>query len=51
MQEQFNVSIFTEDQIGMLNRVSIIFNRRHINIESITTPATTACMRGAVSVG
>lgn len=35
-KEQFNVSVFTEDQIGMLNRVSIIFNRRHINIESIT---------------
>ena len=40
MQEQFNVSVFTEDQIGMLNRVSIIFNRRHINIESITASAS-----------
>lgn len=40
MVEQFNVSIFTEDQIGMLNRVSIIFNRRHINIESITASAS-----------
>lgn len=36
MKEQFTISVFTEDQIGLLNRVSIIFNRRHINIESIT---------------
>jgi len=32
---QFTISVFTEDQIGLLNRVSIIFTRRHINIESI----------------
>ena len=36
MKEQFTISIFTENQIGLLNRVSIIFTRRHINIESIT---------------
>ena len=35
MKNQFTVSVFTEDQIGLLNRVSIIFTRRHINIESI----------------
>ena len=34
-KEQFTISVFTEDQIGLLNRVSIIFTRRHINIESI----------------
>lgn len=32
---QYTISVFTEDQIGLLNRVSIIFTRRHINIESI----------------
>lgn len=35
MKKQFTISVFTEDQIGLLNRVSIIFTRRHINIESI----------------
>jgi acetolactate synthase-1/3 small subunit len=34
-RDQFTISVFTEDQIGLLNRVSIIFTRRHINIESI----------------
>lgn len=36
MKEEFTLSVFTEDRIGLLNRVSIIFTRRHINIESIT---------------
>lgn len=36
MNTRFTISVFTEDQIGLLNRVSIIFTRRHINIESIT---------------
>ena len=36
MKKQFTISVFTEDRIGLLNRVSIIFTRRHINIESIT---------------
>lgn len=36
MKEQFTISIFTENKVGLLNRVTIIFTRRHINIESIT---------------
>ncbi len=36
MKREFTISVFTEDRIGLLNRVSIIFTRRHINIESIT---------------
>jgi acetolactate synthase-1/3 small subunit len=36
MMERFTISIFTEDFIGLLNRVSIVFTRRHLNIESIT---------------
>jgi acetolactate synthase-1/3 small subunit len=35
-KKQYTLSVFTENQIGLLNRVSIIFTRRHINIESIT---------------
>jgi acetolactate synthase I/III small subunit len=36
MKEQFTISIFTENRVGLLHRVTIIFTRRHINIESIT---------------
>ncbi|MDG2369437.1 MAG: acetolactate synthase small subunit [Flavobacteriales bacterium] len=36
MKQQYTISVFTENQIGLLNRVSIIFTRRYINIESIT---------------
>jgi acetolactate synthase-1/3 small subunit len=35
-KKEFTISVFTEDRIGLLNRVSIIFTRRHINIDSIT---------------
>lgn len=34
--QRFTISIFTEDFIGLLNRVCIVFTRRHLNIESIT---------------
>ena len=34
--KRYTISIFTENFIGLLNRVSIIFTRRHLNIESIT---------------
>ncbi len=36
MKEQYTISIFTENRVGLLHRVTIIFTRRHINIESIT---------------
>lgn len=36
MENKYTISIFTENNIGLLNRVSIIFTRRHLNIESIT---------------
>jgi len=36
MKEQYTISIFTENKVGLLHRVTIIFTRRHINIESIT---------------
>jgi len=40
MKEQFTISVFTEDHVGLLNRISIIFTRRHINLESLTTSET-----------
>lgn len=34
---QYTISIYTENNIGLLNRISAIFQRRHINIESVNT--------------
>lgn len=39
-KEQFTVSVYTENNIGLLNRISAIFQRRHINIESLNTSAS-----------
>lgn len=36
MKKRHTISIFTENEVGLLHRVIIIFTRRHINIESIT---------------
>jgi acetolactate synthase-1/3 small subunit len=33
----FTVSVYTENNIGLLNRISAIFQRRHFNIESINS--------------
>ncbi len=35
--KQFTISIYTENNIGLLNRISAIFQRRHINVESLNT--------------
>jgi len=37
LKNTFTVSIYTENNIGLLNRISAIFLKRHINIESFTT--------------
>jgi acetolactate synthase I/III small subunit len=36
MEQEYIISAFTENRIGLLNRITIIFTRRHINIESLT---------------
>ncbi|MDG4945688.1 acetolactate synthase small subunit [Weeksellaceae bacterium KMM 9713] len=36
MEKTYTVSVFTENSIGMMNRVTIVFTRRHLNIDSIT---------------
>ena len=36
MEQTYTISVFTENVVGMLNRITIIFTRRHVNIESIT---------------
>jgi len=35
-KQNYTISIFTENHVGLLHRITIIFTRRHINIESIT---------------
>jgi acetolactate synthase-1/3 small subunit len=39
-KNQYTVSVYTENNIGLLNRISAIFQRRHINIESINSSAS-----------
>jgi len=34
---EFTITAYTENQIGILNRIAIIFSRRKINIESLNT--------------
>lgn len=36
MIQEFTISAFSENHIGLLNRITIIFTRRHVNIESLT---------------
>jgi acetolactate synthase-1/3 small subunit len=36
MKETYTISAFSENQIGLLNRITIIFTRRQVNIESLT---------------
>ncbi len=37
MIKEYTITVFTEHQTGMLQRVVSIFTKRHINIESLTT--------------
>lgn len=36
MKQEFNISVFTENHIGLLTRITIVFTRRKVNIESLT---------------
>lgn len=40
MKEMFTITAFSENHIGLLNRITIIFTRRHINIESLTVSSS-----------
>jgi len=37
MKKEFTITIYTENQVGLLNRIAIIFSRRKINIDSLNT--------------
>jgi acetolactate synthase I/III small subunit len=39
-KKEFTVTVYTENQVGLLNRIAIIFSRRKINIESLNTSPT-----------
>uniref|UniRef100_UPI00356520F0 acetolactate synthase small subunit n=1 Tax=Ancylomarina sp. TaxID=1970196 RepID=UPI00356520F0 len=34
--KEYTISVFSENNIGLLNEVTIVFSRRKINIESLT---------------
>ena len=36
MKKEYTITVFTENQTGLLARVTAVFTRRHINIESLT---------------
>ena len=36
-KQEYNITVYTENQIGLLTRIAIIFSRRKINIESLNT--------------
>jgi acetolactate synthase-1/3 small subunit len=37
MKKEYTITVYTENQIGLINRIAIIFSRRKINIESLNT--------------
>ncbi len=36
-KKEYNITVYTENQIGLLNRIAIIFSRRKLNVESLNT--------------
>src|SRR5882757_5304319 len=36
-KQEFTITVYTENQVGLINRIAIIFSRRKINIESLNT--------------
>src|SRR5687768_7219959 len=37
MKQEYTITVYAENQIGLLNRIAIMFSRRKINIESLNT--------------
>jgi acetolactate synthase-1/3 small subunit len=40
MEKTYTLSVFCENRIGLINRISIIFTRRRLNIENFTASET-----------
>ena len=36
-KQEYTITVYTENQIGLINRIAILFSRRKINIESLNT--------------
>ncbi|BAV08524.1 acetolactate synthase, small subunit [Filimonas lacunae] len=36
-KQEYTITVYTENQVGLLNRIAIMFSRRKINIESLNT--------------
>jgi acetolactate synthase I/III small subunit len=36
-KQEFTITVYTENQIGLLNRIAIIFSRRKVSIESLNS--------------
>ena len=39
-KKEYTITVYTENQVGLLNRIAIIFSRRKINIEILNTSPT-----------
>lgn len=37
MKQEYTITVYTENQVGLLNRIAILFSRRKINIVSLNT--------------
>ena len=37
LKQEYTITVYTENHIGLLNRIAIIFSRRKINIDSLNT--------------
>jgi acetolactate synthase-1/3 small subunit len=37
IKQEYTITVYTENQIGLLNRIAILFSKRKINIESLNT--------------
>ncbi|MCH5598460.1 acetolactate synthase small subunit [Niabella ginsengisoli] len=40
MKQQYTITVYAEDHIGLLSRICIIFSRRKINIDSLNTSSS-----------
>jgi acetolactate synthase I/III small subunit len=42
MKTEYTITVYTENQVGLLNRIAIIFSRRKINVESLNVSPSEA---------
>lgn len=37
MKKEYTLTIYTENQVGLINKIAIMFSRRKISLESLNT--------------